>query len=93
MLADGREALVTARVETDGVGRSPCCWRSLFAPSGLGGTSSSNEGNDYIRAENEREDPAEQAHVGRKTENEQNDCDDGDASQDVTGWVEHHSPP
>jgi hypothetical protein len=58
----------------------------------LRGTSSSNEGGDYICAENERENPAEQTHIGRKPKNEQYDCDDGDDSKDVTGCVEHRSP-
>ena len=71
--------------ETDG---RAARWRR----SGLRDTSSSNEGNDYVCAENERDNPAEQADIGRKPENEQYDCDDGDDRQDGTGCVEHRSP-
>jgi hypothetical protein len=55
----------------------------------LRGPPTSYEGCDHVSAEDDREDPTEEADIGGNPEDEEDDRDDGQGSEDVARDVEH----
>jgi len=55
----------------------------------LRGPPTTYEGCDHVSAEDDREDPAEEADIGGNPEDEEDDRDDGQGSENVARDVEH----